>query len=105
MVTSSLSRIWLRDELSTTVAPHAAKTYGLSRQQLHRLLKRYHQGGLEAVDPRSRRPASNPRAVRDDVIIAIVRLREQLSADGLDGHAGPRWNPGSSDSSGVDRAR
>jgi transposase InsO family protein len=65
----------------------AAKTYGLSRQHLHRLLKRYHQGGLEAVDARSRRPASNPRAVPDDVIIAIVRLRESLVDQGLD--AGP----------------
>jgi transposase InsO family protein len=65
----------------------AAKTYGFSRQHLHRLLKRYREGGLEAVDPRSRRPASNPRTVSDDVIIAIVRLREKLTDDGLD--AGP----------------
>ena len=71
-------------QLSVTAA---AKTYGLSRQHLHRLLKRYREGGLEAVDPRSRRPASNPRAVSDDVIIAIVGLREQLTGDGLD--AGP----------------
>jgi hypothetical protein len=62
-------------------------TYGLSRQHLHRLLKRYCEGGLEAVDPRSRRPASNPRAVSDDIIIAIVGLREQLGADGLDAGA------------------
>lgn len=65
----------------------AAKTSGLSRQHLHRLLKRYREGGLEAVDPRSRRPASNPRAVSDAVIIAIVRLRESLVEQGLD--AGP----------------
>src|SRR5581483_11807943 len=65
----------------------AARTYGLSRQHVHRLLKRYREGGLEAVDPRSRRPASNPRAVSDEVIVAIVTLREQLTADGLD--AGP----------------
>ena len=65
----------------------AARAYGLSRQHVHRLLKRYREGGLEAVDPRSRRPASNPRAVSDEVIIAIVTLREQLSVDGLD--AGP----------------
>jgi transposase InsO family protein len=71
-------------QLSVTAA---AKTYGLSRQHLHRLLKRYHIGGLEAVDPRSRRPASNPRAVSDAVIAAIVQLREKLTNDGLD--AGP----------------
>jgi transposase InsO family protein len=65
----------------------AARAYGLSRQHVHRLLKRYREGGLEAVEPRSRRPASNPHAVADEVITAIVRLREQLTADGLD--AGP----------------
>jgi transposase InsO family protein len=65
----------------------AARRYGLSRQHIYRLLTRYRQGGLEAVDPRSRRPASNPRAVGDEVIAAIVTLREQLTADGLD--AGP----------------
>jgi transposase InsO family protein len=65
----------------------AARVYGLSRQHVHRLLKRYREGGLEAVEPRSRRPASNPHAVADEVITAIVRLREQLTADGLD--AGP----------------
>jgi transposase InsO family protein len=65
----------------------AARAYGLSRQHIYRLLKRYQRGGLDAVDPRSRRPASNPRAISDDVIAAVVLLREQLSADGLD--AGP----------------
>ena len=62
----------------------AARNYGMSRQHIHRLLKRYREGGIEAVDPRSRRPASNPRAVSDEVIAAIVTLREQLTADGLD---------------------
>jgi transposase InsO family protein len=65
----------------------AARVYGLSRQHLHRLLVRYRLGGLDAVDPRSRRPASNPHAVSDDVIAAVVTLREDLVADGLD--AGP----------------
>lgn len=65
----------------------AARVYGLSRQHIYRLVARYRQGGLEAVDPRSRRPASNPRAVSDPIIIAIVELREKLVADGLD--AGP----------------
>jgi transposase InsO family protein len=65
----------------------AARAYGLSRQHIYRLVHRYRQGGLEAVDPRSRRPASNPRAMADEVIAAIVLLREKLTAEGLD--AGP----------------
>ncbi|HEU4362777.1 MAG TPA: IS481 family transposase [Mycobacterium sp.] len=74
----------LSGNLSVTAA---ARTYGLSRQHIYRLLARYHAGGLEAVDPRSRRPASNPRATSDEVITAIVLLREKLTVEGLD--AGP----------------
>lgn len=65
----------------------AARAYGLSRQHIYRLLKRYQLGGLPAIEPHSRRPASNPRRVSDEVITAIVLLREELTADGLD--AGP----------------
>jgi transposase InsO family protein len=65
----------------------AAQTYGLSRQHIYRLLKRYQLGGLDAVEPRSRRPTSNPRTISDEVIAAIVLTREKLTAEGLD--AGP----------------
>ncbi|BBX87365.1 IS481 family transposase [Mycolicibacterium aubagnense] len=65
----------------------AARDYSMSRQHIYRLLKRYRDSGLDAVEPRSRRPASNPRAVSDEVIAAIVLLREKLTANGLD--AGP----------------
>lgn len=65
----------------------ASVKYRMSRQHIYRLKERYEHGGLDAVEPRSRRPASNPRAVSDEVIAAIVLWREKLSADGLD--AGP----------------
>ena len=71
-------------ELSVTAA--AAK-YGYSRQHLHRLLARYSEGGLDAVDPRSRRPLSNPNATNNEVRELVVELRLQLIKDGLD--AGP----------------
>lgn len=63
----------LSGNLSVTAA---ARTYGLSRQHLYRLLTRYRTGGLDALEPRSRRPTSNPRRIPDDVIAAIVLLRE-----------------------------
>ena len=50
----------------------AARVYGLSRQHIYRLVNRYQQGGLEAVDPRSRRPASNPPAVAGQVFLVLV---------------------------------
>lgn len=73
----------------------AAARFGVSRQWVHQLLARFHTGGLDAVEPRSRRPHHNPHVTSDEVIIAIVRLREELSTQGLD--AGPvtlHWHLG-----------
>ncbi|MFI5624831.1 helix-turn-helix domain-containing protein [Nocardioides sp. NPDC051685] len=47
----------ITNELTVT---GAAAQYGYSRQHLHRLLARYRDSGLDAVDPQSRRPRSNP---------------------------------------------
>jgi transposase InsO family protein len=69
-----------------TVAEAAAE-YGISRRQLHRLLARYRQDGLDAVEPRSRRPHSNPAATADTVRNRIIELRQGLTGKGLD--AGP----------------
>jgi transposase InsO family protein len=71
-------------QLSVT---QAAAQYGYSRRHLHRLLARYADGGLDAVDPRSRRPASNSAATSEAVRDRVVDLRLQLTKDGLD--AGP----------------
>ena len=65
----------------------AAARYGYSRQHLHRLLARYRVGGLDAVDPRSRKPLSNPQAVSQEVRDLIVATRLRLTGQGLD--AGP----------------
>jgi transposase InsO family protein len=65
----------------------AAVECGISRQHLQRLLRRYHDGGLEALEPRSRRPTTSPGRTPDVVSARIVALRTELSARGLD--AGP----------------
>ncbi|HVV76784.1 MAG TPA: helix-turn-helix domain-containing protein [Mycobacteriales bacterium] len=65
----------------------AAERYGVSRQWVHILVTRYNAGGLDALEPRSRRPASNPKATSAAIAERIVELRKQLDADGLD--AGP----------------
>jgi len=65
----------------------AAAEHGISRQHLQRLLRRYRDGGLEALEPRSRRPRSNPQRAPDQVRERIVALRLELTARGLD--AGP----------------
>src|SRR5215469_13374043 len=71
-------------QLSVTAA---AAEYGISRRHLHRLLARYREGGLEALEPRARRPKTSPIATPSDVRERVIELRSQLTADGLD--AGP----------------
>jgi transposase InsO family protein len=65
----------------------AAAEYGFSRRHLHRLLVRYREGGLEALEPRSRRPKTTPIATPEAVRQRVIELRAQLTADGSD--AGP----------------
>jgi transposase InsO family protein len=72
-------------QLSVT---QSATEYGFSRRHLHRLLARYREVGLDALEPRSRRPASNPRATPLRVRERIIELRRELVADGSD--AGPQ---------------
>ena len=68
-------------------ATEAEEHYGISRRQIHRLLARYREEGIDAVDPRSRRPHSNARATAPEVVARIVELRTALTGHGLD--AGP----------------
>jgi transposase InsO family protein len=65
----------------------AAELYGVSWQWVHTLVGRYNEGGLDALEPRSRRPASNSKATPPKVADRVVELRKQLDTDGLD--AGP----------------
>jgi transposase InsO family protein len=71
-------------QLSVT---EAAEKHGISRRQLHRLLARYREGGLDALEPRSRAPKSRPTTTPDLVRDRIVELRRELVAGGSD--AGP----------------
>jgi transposase InsO family protein len=65
----------------------AAAEYGFSRRHLHRLLARYRDGGLDAVEPRSRAPRTSPQRTADEVRERILQLRAELTGNGLD--AGP----------------
>ncbi len=65
----------------------AARRHGINRQHLHRLLVRYREGGLDALEPASRRPKSNPNATSGEVRDRIIELRRTLTASGHD--AGP----------------
>jgi transposase InsO family protein len=64
-----------------------ARSHGISRSWLFRLLARYRRGGFEAVEPRSRRPRLSPNRTGPEVEAAILELRHQLLDAGLDAGA------------------
>jgi transposase InsO family protein len=65
-----------------------AKSYGVARSWVYALLDRYKAEGEAAFEPRSRRPKTSPAAISDDAAGLIIRLRKELSGQGLD--AGPQ---------------
>jgi len=63
-------------KLSVTAA---AVESGISRGHLHRLLRRYREDCLAAVEPRSRRPRTSPGRAPDAVRDRIIALRIELT--------------------------
>ena len=74
-------------------AGEVAAEYGFSRRHLQRLRARYREGGLEALEPRSRRPRTTPNATPEPIQARVVELRVQLTAAGfeLDGRDVAQW--------------
>ncbi len=64
-----------------------ARDYGVSRYWVHQLVIGYAAEGEAAFEPRSRRPHTSPHAVTADLEEQIVRLRKELSKQGLDAGA------------------
>src|ERR1022692_2831014 len=64
-----------------------ARSYGVARSWICTLLARYRAEGEAAFEPRSRRPKSSPAAISPGTTELIIRLRKELSGQGLD--AGP----------------
>ncbi len=61
-----------------------ASAYGVARSWIYTLLARYRAEGEAAFEPRSRRPKSSPSAISEEAAGLIVRLRKDLSGQGLD---------------------
>src|SRR5438445_5061217 len=64
------------------------REHPISRSWFYELLARYRRDGPAALEPRPHRPTSCPHQVDQAVVDAILELRAQLSAAGLD--AGPQ---------------
>lgn len=65
-----------------------ARSHGVSRYWIYKLLARFQEGGYEALEPRSRRPHHCPHQTPAEVVSAILELRGQLTRAGFD--AGPQ---------------
>src|SRR5437867_380887 len=64
-----------------------ARSHGVHRSWLYKLLARHRLGGDAALAPRSRRPHRSPSAMRPEAEAQVVRLRTELLAQGLDAGA------------------
>ncbi|MEU6778305.1 IS481 family transposase [Nonomuraea angiospora] len=64
-----------------------ARAYAVSKGWVSKLVARYRAEGEAAFEPRSRRPKTSPNAIDADTVELIVRLRKELTEQGLD--AGP----------------
>lgn len=93
MTTSNKNRVIVLavTEGGLTVA-EAATRFNVSPRWIYTLLSRYKAGGLSAVDPRSRRPHTNPAATGPGMIAAILTERDNLIKDGLDAGAHSIWD-------------
>jgi transposase len=65
-----------------------ARTHGVARSWLYKLLARFREGGYPALEPRSRRPLSCPQRSSAEVEEEVLHLRQALSEAGFD--AGPQ---------------
>lgn len=65
-----------------------ARRHGVSRYWIYKLLKRFHEGGFPALEPRSRRPKTCAHETAATVQAEILQLRQELSEAGYD--AGPQ---------------
>src|SRR5438128_8191141 len=64
-----------------------ARDYGVSRQWVHELVKRFDEEGEAGLEPRSRRPRGSPHRIPQAVEDEIVELRKELLDQGLDAGA------------------
>jgi transposase len=64
-----------------------ARTYGLSRRWVQKLVFRYQTEGEAAFEPRSKRPHSNPNRISFQLEEEIVEMRKYFQEEGLDAGA------------------
>lgn len=84
----STNRVIVQTMLTGTMTQAQAAThFGISTRWIRELMRRYHAGGLDAVDPQPRTPKTSPTAAPEAVTDRIIELRDQLTTHGHDSGA------------------
>jgi transposase InsO family protein len=65
-------------------AREVAQAHGISKSWIYELIRRYREGGYEALAPRSRRPRSCKHQTPAEVVDRVLELRRQLMGQGHD---------------------
>ena len=68
-------------------AAEVARRYGVHRAWVYKLRARYLAEGEAAFEPRSRRPKTSPGATMPATVELVLRLRKELTEQGLDAGA------------------
>ena len=61
-----------------------ADDFEVSCRWVHKLVKRFSEGGYQGLEPRSRRPLNSPSKISDRVVKRILKQREKLLSSGFD---------------------
>ena len=80
----SKQRVIVEAVLSGKSQGEVARLFGISQPQVSQLVAAWRTGGWDALEPKSRRPRTNPNATRPQVVDRILTLQAELIADGLD---------------------
>jgi transposase InsO family protein len=83
----SKQRVIVEAVLSGKSQSEVARLYGISQPRVSQLVAAWRTGGWDALEPKSRRPRTNPNATPPVVVDRILALRAELIVDGCD--AGP----------------
>ena len=83
----SKQRVIVEAVLAGKSQGEVARLYGISQPRVSQLVAAWRAGGWGALEPKSRRPRTNPNTTPPDVVARILALRADLIADGCDGNA------------------
>ena len=84
---SAKRRLVITAVLAGATQSEVARTYGISQGWVSRLMARYEAEGEAAFEPLSRRPLSTPKATAPEVVELVLKLRKQLTEQGVDAGA------------------